>query len=729
MRAGHTNTIDRDIWTLFTTGSSAGLTDAELLERFIVGRDEDAFASIVRRHGPMVLDVCRRVLRDGHDAEDAFQATFLVLARRAASVAPRAMVANWLYGVAHQTAVKARAMAGRRKAREKQVEDLPEAAAPPHPPWDELGPILDQELSRLPAKYRAPVVLCHLEGKSYAAAASELGWPEGTLSGRLSRARSILAERLTRRGLAFSAGSLAAVLPVKTASAGVSTPLVHATAGAACRFVAGVAAARGAVSPEVAALSQGVLTMMRMKKIALNGAVLVGLTGAAGLAVAGFGPGASGLAGGQYASPAAAGSTPSGTSEGRTDRERFDAIRAEWDAGMRAFEEEVARKDRPVAERMELLRTKWDPARAVLARRMVDLAEASPSGPVARDAILWVVSLLRYNYDEKGPFADQVGRAVDLLGRGRAVDLAVARTALLAHNAVSANRDRLFRALYDRAEGREARGTAYLALAEYLKMKGEFLIDLRGTKSPYRVSYPGRDAAGKATTVEVDEPVFDAPYEAGLRDLDPAALSAEAGRLFELVLSDYADVPLARGVAGVTSGHRTEAGRTLGDEARTHLSELRGTVVGREAPQIAGVCLDGTSRKLSDYRGKVVALVCWASWCGPCMQAIPHERELAERLKGRPFALLGVNFDEDEAAARKLTRDRKMAWPNWCVGGAGNGTIAERYQPSQLPTVLVLDAAGIIRFKFRQVPGPALDEAVERLLAELDDGVQGRQSR
>ncbi|HEX5271227.1 MAG TPA: sigma-70 family RNA polymerase sigma factor, partial [Gemmataceae bacterium] len=143
----------------------AGLTDGQLLGRFVEGRDEAAFAALVRRHGPMVWGVCHRLLNH-QDAEDAFQATFLVLVRKAASVAPRELVANWLYGVAHQAALHARRTAARRGARERQVTQMPDPAVTEPDPWDDLRPLLDAELSRLPDKYRAVVILCDLEGKT-----------------------------------------------------------------------------------------------------------------------------------------------------------------------------------------------------------------------------------------------------------------------------------------------------------------------------------------------------------------------------------------------------------------------------------------------------------------------------------------------------------------------------------------------------------------------------------
>jgi RNA polymerase sigma factor (sigma-70 family) len=166
----------------------AGLTDGQLLECFIARRDDAAFEALVRRHGPMVLAVCRRILRNHHDSEDAFQATFLVLARKAASIVPREAVGNWLYGVAYRTALKAKAATTTR--RERQVVDMPEPEAPKEHSGSELQQLLDKELNGLPAKYRTPLVLCALEGRTEKEAAGQLGLAEGTLSSPCVHARS-----------------------------------------------------------------------------------------------------------------------------------------------------------------------------------------------------------------------------------------------------------------------------------------------------------------------------------------------------------------------------------------------------------------------------------------------------------------------------------------------------------------------------------------------------------
>jgi RNA polymerase sigma factor (sigma-70 family) len=175
------------------------LADGQLLDRFIEAQDETAFAAIVRRHGPMVLGVCRRILHNYHNAEDAFQATFLVLARKARSIRRRSVVVSWLYGVAVKTAMRALSSLGRRGAREKQVPDMPEPQFFPKDDYADLVPLLDQELNHLPEKYRLPIVLRDLQGKGYEEAARQLGWLPGTFAGRLSRGRKILAARLARR--------------------------------------------------------------------------------------------------------------------------------------------------------------------------------------------------------------------------------------------------------------------------------------------------------------------------------------------------------------------------------------------------------------------------------------------------------------------------------------------------------------------------------------------------
>jgi RNA polymerase sigma-70 factor (ECF subfamily) len=266
---------------------AGGPSDTQLLEAFLARKDEDAFAALVRRHGPMVWGVCRRVAGHVQDAEDAFQATFLVLVRKAAAVVPRALVGNWLHGVALRTALKARTESARRRAKERPMEGVAEPAAAGQDLGPDLQRLLDQELDRLPAKYRVAVVLCDLEGKTHKQAARQLGWPVGTLSTRLARARRLLAGRLARHGLAPAAGAFAAALAAGPAPAGVPAPLLSSTIRAATRLAAGRAAA-GVVSARVAALTEGVLRAMLLTKLkTLTTVLLLGLVlGLGGLGTA-----------------------------------------------------------------------------------------------------------------------------------------------------------------------------------------------------------------------------------------------------------------------------------------------------------------------------------------------------------------------------------------------------------------------------------------------------------
>lgn len=266
---------------------SAEVGDGELLRRFIERRGEAALAALIKRHGPMVWGVCRRLLGH-HDAEDAFQATFLVLVRKAASIVPREMVGNWLYGVAHQTALHARRTAARRSAREVQVTVMPDAAAAQADHWPDVGPLLDQELSRLPDIYRAVLVLCDLEGRTRKEVARQLGVPEGTVAGRLARARTLLAKRLTQRGVTLSGGALAALLAENVAAAGVPDAVVSSAIHVAAFFAAGRGAG-GPVSVQIAALTEGMLKAMMMSKLkaVVVGVLVVGLLLTAAIALSG----------------------------------------------------------------------------------------------------------------------------------------------------------------------------------------------------------------------------------------------------------------------------------------------------------------------------------------------------------------------------------------------------------------------------------------------------------
>ena len=245
-------------------GTAVPASDRELLERFLRGGDETAFAGLVRRHGPMVQAVCRRVLHNAHDAEDACQAAFLVLGRKAASIRNRESVAAWLHGVAFRVAVRLRRDVHRRRAHEEPAADVAAPDRSGELTWQEVRAALDEELNALPERYRAPLVLCYLEGRTRDEAARQLGWSLNSLRGRLERARAQLRARLLRRGLGLSAAWLTAALT--PAAKGMKAGRVGAAS----------------VSARAAALAEEVVKAMTPSKVSLAAWVLltVGVLGA-----------------------------------------------------------------------------------------------------------------------------------------------------------------------------------------------------------------------------------------------------------------------------------------------------------------------------------------------------------------------------------------------------------------------------------------------------------------
>jgi RNA polymerase sigma factor (sigma-70 family) len=264
MVPGQPRTILRHLNRLLVTQSAQEQSDAHLLLRFAAQREEAAFAALLSRHGRLVWDVCRHTLGHEHDAEDAFQATFLVLARKATSIRKGESVGSFLYGVAYRIAMKARQNAAARRAREKRVA-APLERTGADAGLRELQTILAEEVNRLATKYRAPFVLCCLEGKSKREAAQELGWKEGTVSSRVAHARKVLQSRLTRRGVMLAAALTTVAVAEGIASAAVPAALLDATAKAAPAFASGQAA--GLVPAPVAAMTKGALQAMFVSKL------------------------------------------------------------------------------------------------------------------------------------------------------------------------------------------------------------------------------------------------------------------------------------------------------------------------------------------------------------------------------------------------------------------------------------------------------------------------------
>jgi RNA polymerase sigma factor (sigma-70 family) len=255
---------------VFNHGSIAALDDDRLLKRFIVERDEEAFAGLVARHGRMVLGVCRRILHDEHDVEDAFQATFLVLMSRAEAIRDGGLLGHWIFGVAHRVAVRARANAAQRFVHEQNASATRAEVEPPSREGErrELRAVLEEELARLPETLSAPIVLCYLEGLTHEEAAARLRWPVGTVRSRLARARLLLHQRLSGRGLTADDACLAAAF----ASQPVPLFLIDATVRVSLEFTATQAKATALATSTAIALARGVLQTMMISKLKILGA-------------------------------------------------------------------------------------------------------------------------------------------------------------------------------------------------------------------------------------------------------------------------------------------------------------------------------------------------------------------------------------------------------------------------------------------------------------------------
>ena len=300
------------------------------------------------------------------------------------------------------------------------------------------------------------------------------------------------------------------------------------------------------------------------------------------------------------------------------------------------------------------------------------------------------------------------GRAMEMLAREHLDDDKLGQVCLQVVEYPSPPRDTFLRAVYGGTKNPTVRARACLALAEYLKAKGEMAVSLMEPADWERMARLQK--------------LYGTDYFGHLRNSDPGALFEESGRLYERVLAVYAGVPYSRGKRD--EGFKP---RTLVDVAEPDLYELRNLTVGKSAPEIEGEDLAGKPIKLSDHRGKVVVLTFWGTWCGPCMSMVPLERSLLGKYEGKPFALLGVNSDEDSKSFREILERERITWPSWRDGGRIGGPIATRWNVKHWPTIYVLDPRGVIRFKLgRESPEGAVDQLMRELAAEGERTRRGK---
>ena len=416
--------------------------------------------------------------------------------------------------------------------------------------------------------------------------------------------------------------------------------------------------------------------------------------------------------------------------------DRLKLILADYQAQQDAMRSAQAKATTP-REQGEIA-TRLSPDDMAFSRRMTDLALTKPEDTAARDALIWVINTPGQSYGED--YLGEFGRAATLLVLYHGDDPEAVCVGLNVVNLVTAHRDTLLYGFYASAKGRQAKGLARLALGQYLFEKAQTVESAKaGDGKREKTVYAGVIGDdGKIYDKEVDQADVNYAYVLQMRLCDPVAIKAEAERLLNEVVADYGDVgylntrhremeamlkqtppmwngrPLTKDELKQLEAQVRDKG-TLGKFATAKLDEVTNIVEGKPAPEINGVDVEGKPLKLSDYRGKVVVLVFWGSWCGPCMREVPRERELAEKFKGKPFALLGVNCKETKEAALKAIKAEKMTWPSWHDGE--DGPIQSLYHIEHYPTMMVIDAQGIIRAK--GLLGDGLDTFVEELLKEV----------
>ncbi len=372
-------------------------------------------------------------------------------------------------------------------------------------------------------------------------------------------------------------------------------------------------------------------------------------------------------------------------------------------------------------------------------RELVDIALRNPKTEAAKQALIWVVN--KPGRGPEGNYGGEFDRAAGLLVRNHGDDAEVAGVCMWMNNLLGFSRDSFLYGMAAAAKSRETKGLTQYALAQYLSKKAQFAAGAQKTPGRLKVGRKFKGENGKIETQTVDAGDERNAYTESLRAIDSEALKRKAESIYEDIIRDFSDIPgksirLWEMTRWLESDPPMREGTplkpdeieqirkilarpvpTLGELAKQRLDEMNNLVEGKPAPEIDAEGVDGKRFKLSDYRGKVVVLIFWGTWCGPCMAEVPHEREMAAKYKDKPVALLGVDCDEDRAKALEVMKKEGISWPNWYDGVPGEGPIAKAYHIRGYPTVMVIDAEGKIRL--RNGRGKNLDDFVDKLLEEM----------
>ncbi len=733
---GPPDTTPRYLSSLFDAGTASGLRDCELLERFIArsGPNDDgaeiAFTALVERHGPMVLSTCRAILADHHHAEDAFQATFLVLASRATQSGAIARSRHGFTGLRFVWLL-ARSRNARRQRHERRFSVMTTQSRASgdgestSQSLNDIDRVVHEEIDRLPAKYRAAVVLCYLQGLTHDQTADQLGWPLGTVRSRLARARDRLRIGLTRRGLAPS------VLPAVITGTGpardttfVSTSLpaalAEATAHGAMRVGLGSTAMAGIVSAEAVTLLRSALRFMIITKLALVTAAVLStgliMTGVGLMAYTGLGQATalkSSRLNEQALRESAQEKVGKKAADAKTPEDQLDALMRDFDDTVESNRRAAPKGNLP-AEKQAQFQANSDKLRGIKGR-LLDLATRYPRTNAAEQALVHLAAEVS--------FEPEANKARELLARdyARSDRLKVLLNRRIELYWASQAVENLLRNVLEQNPYREIRGLACYWLAEVLTYRSQ-MLRLWPIQSP-RITEMWRQRFSPQDFERVEKQ-------------DPKSLEEEIARLYERVINEFAFVQ--------NNDTRTERppfilGQMAGDlpaVAGVHLDELRRFSTGKPAPEIQGIDLDGKPMKLTDYRGKVVVL--FVSGFGRPFTAPPERapafivgifRQLAKTNEGKPVAFLGVieTFREEykkevETAGLPIRfwwdpsqeRAPERAAPG--LPASKPGPILTAWD-AEVPNWYVIDQRGVIRYT--QVFGvEMLERAVKLVLDE-----------
>jgi RNA polymerase sigma factor (sigma-70 family) len=718
--------------TLWGVGAVGGLTDGQLLDRFAIGHDDGAelsFQALVERHGPMVLRVCQRVLTDPNDAEDAFQATFLVLLRQAGRIRERGSVAAWLHGVAARIAARAKVEAARRRRIERRgvrpaIEDYNIGA---HLDFESL---IQQELAGLPEKYRAPIVLCYLEGLTHDRAAEQLGWPVGTVRGRLARARELLRTRLARRGITDSAGLVAVESLTESAGAAVPAALRAATVHAAVRDASGQTIA-AVVSTKVAARAERacrLMTLYRWKTVA--GLILsIGALGTGiGLVLADANPP-------QPPPPE-----------------------------VKPTRSPVAQKDRTAKLREMLqLNGTWTSPQVVTDRTVGGVPQ--PPKPFK---LIWSIDRGTITETDDDGFAWHTYRFnVDPDQTPKTIDLTMLNTGLELRGIYKLEGDTLTvceglerpkdfekrEIQFPRTFHRESRTPAQLA-PEIANAPGCYwAVDPKGgvpssAATSGGISYIVRQDPQGAMLVTL---AFLAKLENGEPNVEYRPVAVDDKKTRSAFEPDHeGGSSTSTTFPGIVLAHyefRLDPGqlpfnrvRRLGIEVVpaevTREAEAAKSVLAFQEAREAGIELlpraevgkpfefsrtdsQGHALRSAELKGNVVLIDVWASCRSPCMGKMAEIKALYDRRRRDGFDVIGVNFEDNRATTERLIEALGQPWPQVFVPGDDRTRRLWTDGPGRrcTPTLFLIDREGILRWN----GGP---EALEKRITGLLDAPQ-----